>query len=63
MIQLTLAVNFSKSTEPWLSGAKETKQSYFERGCQKNVYAKIPKGNMGYDQSTVPNDCSFLTHF
>ena len=24
----------------------------------KNVHATIPKGNMGYDQYTVPNDCS-----
>ena len=24
----------------------------------KNVHATIPKGNMGYDQYTVPDDCS-----
>ena len=24
----------------------------------KNVHATIPKGNMGYDQYTVPSDCS-----
>ena len=24
----------------------------------KNVHATTPKGNMGYDQYTVPNDCS-----
>ena len=24
----------------------------------KNVHATNPKGNMGYDQYTVPNDCS-----
>ena len=29
----------------------------------KNVHAKIPKGNMGYDQYTVPNDCSCRTYF
>ena len=23
----------------------------------KNVHAKVPKGNMGYDQYTIPNDC------
>ena len=28
--------------------------SYFEKGCRKNVHATIPKGNMGYDQNTVP---------
>ena len=29
--------------------------SYFVKGCQKNVHATIPKGNMGYDQYTVPD--------
>ena len=29
--------------------------SYFEKGCRKNVQATIPKGNMGYDQYTVPD--------
>ena len=24
----------------------------------KNVHATTPKGNMGYDQYTVPNDCT-----
>ena len=37
--------------------------SYFEKGCLKNVYATIPKGNMGYDQYTVPDDCSCRTYF
>ena len=37
--------------------------SYFEKGCRKNVHATIPKGNMGYDQYTVPNDCSCRTYF
>ena len=32
--------------------------SYFEKGCWKNVHATIPKGNMGCDQYTVPNNCS-----
>ena len=26
-----------------------------ERWSEKNVYATIPKGNMGYDQYTVPD--------
>ena len=30
---------------------------------RKNVHAAIPKGNMGYDQHTVPNDCSCRTYF
>ena len=29
--------------------------SYFEKGCRKTVHATIPKGNMGYDQYTVPD--------
>ena len=29
--------------------------SYFEKGCRKKLHATIPKGNMGYDQYTVPN--------
>ena len=37
--------------------------SYFEKGCGKNVHATIPKGNMGYDQYTVPDDCSCRTYF
>ena len=28
--------------------------SYFEKGCRKKVLSTIPKGNMGYDQYTVP---------
>ena len=29
----------------------------------KNVSATIPKGNMGYDQYTVPDDCSCRIYF
>ena len=29
----------------------------------KNVHVTIPKGNMGYDQYTVPDDCSCQTYF
>ena len=29
----------------------------------KNVHATIPKGNMGYNQYTVPDDCSCQTYF
>ena len=29
----------------------------------KNVHATTPKSNMGYDQYTVPNDCSCRTYF
>ena len=37
--------------------------SYFEKGCRKNVHATTPKGNVGYDQYTVPHDCSCRTYF
>ena len=37
--------------------------SYFQKGCRKNVHATIPKGNMGYDQYTVPYNCSCRTYF
>ena len=30
---------------------------------RQNVHATTPKGNMGYDQYTVPNDCSCRTYF
>ena len=30
---------------------------------RKNVHATIPKGNMGYDQYTVPDDCRCRTYF
>ena len=30
---------------------------------RKNVHATIPKGNMGYDQYTVPGDCGCRTYF
>ena len=33
-------------------------QLFRERLSEKNVHATIPKGNMGYDQYTVPDDCS-----
>ena len=29
----------------------------------KIVHATMPKGNMGYDQYTVPDDCSCRTYF
>ena len=29
--------------------------SYFEKGCRKIVHATVPKGNMGYVQSIVPD--------
>ena len=35
----------------------------FREGCRKNVHATNPKGNMGYDQYTVTDDCSCRTYF
>ena len=29
----------------------------------KDVHTTIPKGNMGYDRYTVPDDCSCRTYF
>ena len=37
--------------------------SYFEKGCQAKCACANPEGNMGYDQYTVPNDCSCRTYF
>ena len=38
-------------------------QLFQERLSEKNVHATIPKGNMGYDQYKVPDDCSCRTYF
>ena len=32
--------------------------SYFEKVVGKNVHSTIPKGNMGYDQYILPDDCN-----
>ena len=37
-------------------------QLFGERFVGKNVKATIPKGNIGNDQYTVPNDCSSRTY-
>ena len=37
--------------------------SYFEKGCRKNVHATIPKGNMRYDQFTVPDTVAVAPTF
>ena len=38
-------------------------QLFRERLSEKNVHATIPNGNLGYDQFTVPDDCSCRTYF
>ena len=35
----------------------------FRERLSEKVHATIPKGNMGYDQYTVPDDCSCRTYF
>ena len=46
-----------------LGAVKHDVYSYVEKGCRKNVHATIPKGNMGYDQYTVSDDCTCRTYF
>ena len=38
-------------------------QLFGERLSEKRVHATVPNGNMGYDQYTVPDDCSCRTYF
>ena len=47
---------------PFTPGSVVT-YSYFEKGCRKNVHATIPKGNVGYDQYSVSDDCTYGTYF
>ena len=52
------------ATQPFLVSAVVNLYTYFEKGCRKKkVHVTIPKGNMGYDQYTVPDDCSCRTYF
>ena len=55
----------NQNSSPVLIGSKprpilhnqlaRTIQLFWERLSEKNVHATIPKGNMGYDQYTVPD--------
>ena len=45
-------------SEPVMDPNDADVYSYFEKGCGKKRAATIPEGNMGYDQYTVPDDCS-----
>ena len=40
-----------------------SRKLFRERLSEKNAHPTIPKGNMGYDQYTVPDDCSCRTYF
>ena len=49
-----------------ISSEKKTLRPYTavsRKVLGKTVDATIPKGNMGYDQYTVPDDCSCRTYF
>ena len=37
--------------------------SYFEKGCRKKSARDSPERKCGYDQYTVPDDCSCQTYF
>ena len=56
-----MAVNTKSTKFPGF--VKDSAYSYFEKSCQKNVHATIPKGNMGYDRYTVSDDFSCRTYF
>ena len=56
---------FTRSTgDTWALYSRWTWYTAISRKVvRQNVHATIPKGNMGYDQYTVPNDCSCRTYF
>ena len=54
---------FGKWLYVWAKIISLVVYSYFEKGCQKNVDATTPKGNMGYDQYTVSKRCSCRAYF
>ena len=47
----------------FLSGEEKCYTAISRKVVGKNVHATTPKGNMGYDQYTVSNDCSCRTYF
>ena len=60
LIVTGISVNVPVTSEALLNVA-ENIQLFRERLSGKNVLATTPKGNMGYDQYTVLNDCSCRT--
>ena len=46
-----------------LGNAPEMYTAISRKVVGKDVHATIPKGNMGYDRYTVPDDCSCRTYF
>ena len=47
----------------WLEVSRSAYTAISRKVVGKKVHATIPKGNMGYDQYTVPDDCSCRTYF
>ena len=47
------------SRAKWLRVTKVYNSAISRKVVEKNVSATVPKGNMGYDLYTFPNDCSF----
>ena len=64
----TMSLNIGQNLRLWFfySFMEMTRSRYTaisRKVVGKNVRATIPKGNMGYDQYTVPDDCSCRTFF
>ena len=57
-VQIMLVKIFSRNSMPIASHTANSRKV-----VGKNVHATIPKGNMGYDRYTVPDDCSCRTYF
>ena len=49
--------------KPWTDRFALVNTAVSRKVVGRNVHATTPKGNMGYDQYTVPNDCSCRTYF
>ena len=65
LYQFSFSINCTDLHKPRLEASSSVFEmvsgdvySYFEKGCGKKRAATIPEGNMGYDQYTVPDDCS-----
>ena len=47
----------------WSQGELRLYTAISRKVVGKNVHATIPKGNMGYDRYTVPDDCRVSIQF
>ena len=59
-VSLLIVKKMWPATGLWHSGRI---QLFRKRLSETNVHATIPKGNMGYDQYTVPDYCTCRTYF